>query len=151
MWLLGLLLLAAGVEDAVRLRISNMISLAILLLAVVTAFVVGAGLDIWKNAVMCAGLLALGTLLFATGKFGGGDVKLLASTGCWVEFLGGMRLTAAVFIAGGVLALAIIAARTVAPAIARAHMDVLKSGAGIPYGIAIAAGGLITIALERLL
>ena len=149
--LLALLLIAGGVEDAVRLRISNMISLAILLLAVVAALVVGVELVFWKNVAVFAGLLAFGTLLFATGNFGGGDVKLLAATGLWVGFLASLTLLAAVFITGGILALVILGSRMVVPVTWKDRVAVLRPGSGIPYGIAIAIGALITIVLQRMM
>lgn len=148
--LLALLLLAGAVEDAARMRISNLTSLAILLLAVAGAFASGIEPAAWQNLLVFAALLGLGTLLFSTGKFGGGDVKLLAATGLWFDFMGALGMLAAVFIAGGVLALLIIAGRAFAPDGLRSRTAVLRPGSGIPYGVAIAAGTLVTIALERL-
>lgn len=150
LWLLGALLLAGAAEDAARLRISNLISLGILLLAVVAAVLVGLEPGLWENLAVFAALLAFGTWLFSTGKFGGGDVKLLAVTGLWVDLLGSLRLLSAVFIAGGVLAFVILGSRVLASDAAKERIAVLKPRAGIPYGIAIAAGTLITIAVERL-
>lgn len=148
--LFALFLLAGAVEDAVRLRISNLICLAILLLAVAAAVASGIELAIWQNLLVFAALLSLGTVLFSTGKFGGGDVKLLAVTGLWFDLTGALGMLAAVFIAGGVLALLIIGGRALAPESLGRRVAVLKPGSGIPYGVAIAVGTLITIGLERL-
>lgn len=148
--LLAALLLAGAAEDAVRMRISNLVSLGILVLAVASAFAAGVEADIWQNLLVFVSLLGLGTLLFSTGKFGGGDVKLLAATALWFDLLGALRMLSAVFIAGGVLALLIIGSRTIAPASIRSRTAVLQPGSGIPYGLAIAAGTLITVAIERL-
>lgn len=148
--LLALLLLAGAVEDAARLRISNLISLAILLLAVASAVASGIQLALWQNLLVFAALLALGTVLFSTGKFGGGDVKLLAVTALWFDLMGALGMLAAVFIAGGALAVLTIGARAIAPERLRRRTAVLKPGSGIPYGVAIAAGTLITVGLERL-
>ena len=150
LWLLALLMLAAGIEDAVRMRISNLLSAAVLLLAVAAAAIVGIEAGVWQNLLVFTLLLALGTWLFSTGKFGGGDVKMLAATGLWVDFLGAVGLLAAVFIAGGVLAFLVIGSRLIAPAALKSRVIVLRPGSGIPYGIAIAVGTLITIAAERL-
>ena len=146
----ALLLLAGGIQDAVQLKISNLISLAILLLAVVAALVVGLDTDVWQNLALFAALLALGTMMFATGKFGGGDVKLLAVTALWVDFAGALSLLSAVFIAGGVLALIILGSRMAASQRSKERIAVLRPGSGIPYGVAIAIGSLVVIALERL-
>lgn len=146
---LALLLLAGGIQDAVQLKISNLISLAILVLAVAAALLVGLETGVWQNLALFAALLALGTMLFATGKFGGGDVKLLAVTGLWVDFVGALSLLPAIFIAGGVLALIILGSRLAASQRSKERIAVLRPGSGIPYGVAIAIGSLVVIALER--
>lgn len=150
LWLLGLLLLAGAAEDAVRMRISNLISGAVLLLGIAAAVAIGPDFDLWENLLVFAALLGAGTALFATGKFGGGDVKLLAATGLWVDLLGSLGLLATIFIAGGVLAFLIIGSRMIVSEALRSRVMVLRPNAGIPYGIAIAAGTLIVIAAERL-
>ena len=77
----AVLLLAAAAEDAVRLRISNVIVLLVLIGAIVAAVVAGPELALWKNFIVFLALLAIGTPMFAAGKLGGGDVKLLAADG----------------------------------------------------------------------
>lgn len=139
--LLGL----AAIEDAVRLRISNWISGAILLLAMVAVAVVGFEWAIWKNVVVLVTLLALGTLLFSWGKLGGGDVKLLAASGFWFSFQGALVMIVSVFLAGGVLALAILAARSLRRGDGPAKTKIMTPGAGIPYGVAIAVGTTFAI------
>ena len=80
------LLVAAAAEDAVRLRISNLIVLLVLVGAIVAVVVAGPELALWKNFVVFLALLAIGTPMFAAGKLGGGDVKLLAAVGLWFDF-----------------------------------------------------------------
>ena len=148
--ILAALLLAAAAEDAVRLRISNIIVGLVLLGAVVAAAVVGPELRLWQNLAILAGLLAVGTPLFAAGKLGGGDVKLLAVTAAWFSLAGALKMLLAVFIAGGVLALLILVLRTFRWSDdARNRVVLLRAGGGIPYGVAIAAGALITLVLQR--
>jgi Flp pilus assembly protein protease CpaA len=67
----------------------------------------------------------------------------------WCNFSTAFLLLTSVFLSGGILALVILAARTFAPAGAVANVAVLKPRAGIPYGIAIAAGALLTLVLQR--
>lgn len=148
--LLALLLVAGAVQDSVQLRISNLIPLAILLLAAAAAVAAGPTLGLWQNLALVAVLLGLGSMLFATGKFGGGDVKLLAVTALWVDLGGALNLLSMVFIAGGVLALIVLGSRMVAPERLRDQIAVLRSGSGIPYGVAIAIGALGMIGFERL-
>lgn len=141
---LALLLLLAAAEDAWRLRISNLTVAAILVGAVVAAIVSGPTVALWQNAVMFAGLLVVGTMMFAAGRLGGGDVKLLAASGAWFTLNGGLLMLLWTLLAGGVLALLILLVRTFGWAEAkRERIAVLRRGAGIPYGVAIAAGTLI--------
>ena len=146
----ALLLVAGAAEDAARLRISNLTCGLIIAAAIVAIAVLGPELAVWKNFAMFAALLAIGTPLFAAGKLGGGDVKLLAASGLWFDIEGGVLMVISVMLAGGVLALSILALRLVGWSdSARRRVQVLRRGAGVPYGVAIAGGALITTALLR--
>ena len=146
----AILLIAAGAEDAARLRISNITVLLVIVAALVAAVIVGPQLSLWQNLTVFAVLLAIGTPLFAAGKLGGGDVKLFAAAGLWFNLGGGLRMVLAVVLAGGLLALLILALRL--PNWGeeiRRRVVLLRPGGGIPYGVAIAAGALIAMALQR--
>lgn len=146
----AILLFAAAIEDAIRLRISNIIVLLVIAGAIVAAILGGPKLILWQNLAVFAALLAVGTPLFAAGKLGGGDVKLLAAAGLWFSLMGAARMLVAVAVAGGVLALLILLGRTAKwSENARRRVVVLRPGGGIPYGVAIAAGALIAMALQR--
>ncbi len=146
----ALLLVAGAAEDSARLRISNFISLLILVGAIVAVAVAGPETRVWQNLVVFGILLALGTPLFAAGKLGGGDVKLLAASGLWFDLEGGVLMLVTVLLAGGVLALVVIALRTIGwSEAARGRIQLLRPGAGVPYGVAIAVGTLITTAMLR--
>jgi|SRR5207253_4368108 len=138
MWLLAALfaaLAAAAVEDFIRLRISNITCAAVLVTALVAMGLEGFPIALWENGLVFLVLLVCGTLLFAAAKVGGGDVKLLAGLGLWVNISAGVWLLATTLLAGGVLALIYIAVR---------HLRGGKQSRGIPYGLAIVAGaGLI--------
>lgn len=142
LFLVGLLL-AAAIEDAARLRISNLTTGLVLVGGILAALVVGPGASLWQNLLVLAGLVLVLLPLFATGRFGGGDVKLLAATGFWFDLAGALHLLIAVFLAGGALALVVIAARLVR------GRGLRRTGGGIPYGIAIAAGALFVIWTQR--
>jgi prepilin peptidase CpaA len=149
-WIFAALLTAAAVEDSVRLRISNVLVLGIMAGAIVAMFLAGPEIALWQNFAVFAGLLILGTPLFAIGKMGGGDVKLLAATGLWFDLRGAMMMVASVLIAGGVLALLIIIARLFGWSDAtRERIHLLRRGGGIPYGVAISAGALIAAYVMR--
>ena len=148
--ILAILLIAAALEDAVRLRISNLTVGLVLVAAIVAAITVGLDLRLWQNLVVFLVLLAVGTPMFAAGRLGGGDVKLLASVGLWFDFAGAVWLLVAVALAGGVLALLILLIRSINwSEEIRRRVVLLRPGGGIPYGVAIAAGALIAMAFQR--
>jgi prepilin peptidase CpaA len=148
--IVAVLLLAAATEDAVRLRISNLIVLLVLVGAIVAAVLAGPELSLWKNLVVFLALLGIGTPMFAAGKLGGGDVKLLAAVGLWFDFAGALWMIVAVALAGGVLALLVLILRSFGwSEEIRRRVVLLRPGGGIPYGVAIAAGALIAMALRR--
>lgn len=147
MLLMGLLALAA-LQDSIQLKISNLICGAVLLLAIVVVVLVGFRLDLWQNFLVFAATLTVGTMLFSAGKLGGGDVKLFACTVFWFDFSGAMWLLLSVAIAGGVLAMLIIALRSFGWSEAMQQRAViLRRKAGIPYGVAIAAGALLSVSM----
>ena len=144
-WLFALLILilaAAAIEDALRLRISNPTCLAVVACAIVPVAMQGFSPALWQNAAVFVLILGLGTAAFAAGVLGGGDIKLLAGLSLWVDFRGAVALISAVFLVGGVLAMLYLASR----AVIRANS--VKSRR-IPYGIAIAMGAVLAFGLQR--
>src|SRR5262249_9161066 len=138
-WLLAILFAAfaaAAIEDFIRLKISNVICLTVLVAALVAMTLQGFSLDLWQNAIAFLALLVAGMPLFAAGKMGGGDVKLLACAGLWVNISDGLWLLASSLIAGGILAIIYIVVRVSRGGAFRKRNE----SKGIPYGIAIAAG-----------
>lgn len=135
---------AAAVEDGWRRRVSNLAVLAVALSGIAAFFVTGHAVRLWEPLLAVVAVFALGTLLFARGVVGGGDVKLLAAACFWYTGRGLITFISAVFIAGGVLALCSIALRV-------ARGGKIKGGSGLPYAIAIAAGALWTVATTRFL
>ncbi len=138
LWLLALLfaaMAAAAIEDFLRLRISNITCAVVFVTALIAMGLQGFPVALWQNAVVFAFLLVFGTILFSSGKFGGGDVKLFAGLGLWVNLATGVWLISTSLIAGGVLALIYIAVRKFRGG---------RNSKGIPYGLALVAGaGLV--------
>ena len=149
LWLLIAAVIAAAIQDAVQLKISNLFTIAVLILAIVAAVMTGIEVAVWQNLLGFALTLAIGTVLFSRGILGGGDVKLLAAVMLWADLSGGVRLIASIFIFGGLLALLIVFGRAGAPASLRSRVAVLKPKAGIPYGIAIAMGTLFMAIVSK--
>lgn len=145
--MVGAVIIAGAAYDAATLTIPNWISLVLAALFPLLAFVAGLS---WAEAgihfaVGFAALLA-GMALFAGGFVGGGDAKLFAAVSLYVGAANFSMYLIAVAIAGGALAFTLLALRRLAWAGLIERLRGLKhlalSGAGIPYGIAIAAGGL---------
>ena len=135
-----LLLGAAAVQDAMTLRISNLLSVAILIVGAV-------GLALqpehwWQHLLAFAIMLGLGIALFSFKWMGGGDAKLLAAAALAFDLVGLVRFIVATLMAGGVLAI-------VAAAIHLVRGKGLKRGIDIPYGVAVAAGAAACVWLFR--
>lgn len=144
-WGLIALLVLAALQDSVMLKISNYIVGAVLLLGIAAALLAGPGLSLWENGLVFVLSLAIGTFLFGRGMLGGGDVKLFAATILWFGLDGALRFLMYTALAGGALAILIILLRVLPwPNALRSRVRVLQAKAGIPYGIAIAAGAIIT-------
>ncbi len=147
----ALLLLAAAWQDLRALHIADTFSLA-----VVGAFLVWSLSGLAQGtfsvsalglaAACAAGMFAAGAAAFALGGLGGGDVKLIASSSL---FAGPPLLFDFVMVtalAGGLLSIAILAGAPIGPATpATAGGEATvraRLRRGLPYGPAIAAGGL---------
>ena len=143
-----LLLATAAWQDLRTMRIADTVSLAIVGIFGVWALSgLGDGNTTLSNIGLAAGcavaVFAIGALGFAVGVLGGGDVKLLAASSLFAgpallpEFL---MVTA---LAGGVLGLATLAGARIGPAASAGDASVAgRLRGGLPYGPAIAAGGL---------
>ncbi len=138
----------AASSDLVTMTISNRISIA--LVAGFIAFALMLGLP--PNVIgwhLAAGFLVLTCTfgMFAMGWIGGGDAKLAAATAVWCGFGVLIEYSLISSVLGGGLTLLILNARGyILPEFARRWpwlMHLHDSKTGIPYGIALAAAGLI--------
>jgi Flp pilus assembly protein, protease CpaA len=139
----------AASTDLLTMRISNKLVLLLVAGFVVLALAVNMPLQQFAMHVACAVLVLVAAFtLFAFGWIGGGDAKLAAATTLWLGF--GLTLPYLVYagLAGGVLTLVILMLRRLplTPFIARhAWLERLhNTKSGVPYGIALAAAGLMT-------
>lgn len=144
------ILVVASIQDAIQLKIANLLSIAVLLLGVLVMVLAGPSAELWQNLVVFAVTLVIGTFLFARGKLGGGDVKMLAATSLWFDFPGALRFVLSVAIAGGLLAILVLILRQFNwSESARQKAVILRRKGGIPYGVAIAAGAAFAILLSK--
>ncbi|HYD38289.1 MAG TPA: prepilin peptidase [Allosphingosinicella sp.] len=141
--LLAAALVAAAVGDWRERIIPNRLNAGIALLAVPYWWSIG--LPLWPGMALQlalgAAVFALFAIAFRFGAMGGGDVKMAAAVALWLPFAGVVKLIVIMSIAGGVLTLAMLAAHRMAKAAGQPE---------IPYGIAIAFGGIWLIG-ERFL
>jgi prepilin peptidase CpaA len=144
--LIVLLTLAAG-WDLASYTIPNFIPVAVLFAFVLFGIFSRQDAAFYEaHAVATLIALLAGFVLFALGYIGGGDAKLFAGVAAWLGLhdLISYVLVASVF--GGMLTLALLSARRFPlPSalsgrawIARLH----EPTAGVPYGVALAAGGI---------
>lgn len=146
--LFPLLMAFAASSDLLTMRISNRLVLATVIAFFIVALVAGLPLEEIGMHVACAALvLVVGFAFFAFGWIGGGDAKLAAATTLWLGF--GMMLQYVVIasLLGGALTMLILAARRW-PLPERLQkivwLDRLHDKkTGVPYGIALAAAGLL--------
>ena len=139
--LLLLLLVMAALEDLWRLEINNWLWGAVALGAFLAVAMNGPVGGLWQNLLLFAAVLGFGTLLFARGWMGGGDIKLLAACSLWFDLDQGWKMLVAVAIAGGLETLLIMVLRSLPwPSALRNRLLVLKREEEIPYGVAICVG-----------
>ena len=100
-------------------------------------------LGLWQNLVVCVAILVVGMPAFAAGWLGGGDVKLLAALGLWLNLQSALGFVAAVFIAGGVVAIIYIATRPL-----RRGRQKDRSSGRVPYGLAIVGGAVFVFGMQ---
>ncbi len=142
-------MLHAALSDMVSMTIANRVSLLLTGAFVVLAPLTGMDLANFGWHLAAGGLvLAVTFALFAAGGMGGGDAKLLASTALWMGF-SFQLLQYLVYGAmlGGMLTLAILYFRK-SPVSWFAGENLLlrhfaDQKAGVPYGVALGAAGLI--------
>lgn len=132
---LTLLLLAACWFDLRTRTIPNQLNLAVALLAI--PFWWASGLPLWPDVALqlgvAAGIFGLFALAFAIGAMGGGDVKLVGALALWLPWQAMLLVLVIMSIAGGALTLAMLI---------RHRLAKRETPLEIPYGVAIAFGGL---------
>lgn len=141
------------VRDVTSYTIPNQVVLAILALFL-PAYLLHFG-DVRFLSHLLAGLAVLvpGWVLFHFRMFGGGDVKAWAALALWYGLENMAAQIFAVALIGGALGITLLAVRALlpprtAPSGGDRHRirdaRLLRRGAPIPYGVAIAAGTLLT-------
>ena len=133
--ILAILLLVAAVIDVRTFTISNKLNLGVALLAPLYWW--AAHLPLWPDigvqVAVAVGVFVLLAAAFYVGMMGGGDVKLAAALALWFRPDETIRFLIVMSIAGGVLTLVVVILH---------RMRKNEGKPKIPYGVAIAFGGL---------
>jgi prepilin peptidase CpaA len=138
----------AAAMDLLTMKIPNRLSAGLALGYFAVALISRAPLhEIAMHALCGAAMLLFTFALFNFGWIGGGDAKLAAATALWLGWTPLADYGLASAIAGGALTLLILMGRRLELPqmlasrdwIARLH----NAKSGIPYGIALAFGGLV--------
>lgn len=146
-----LLMAYAASSDLLTMRISNKVILALLAGFVVIAIVMRMPFDqlVWHLAAGAL-VLVIAFAFFAFGWIGGGDAKLAAATALWVGFSLTLPYVVYASVFGGALTLFILLLRRWPLPLAINKVDWIAKlhhpKTGIPYGIALAASGLVVYA-----
>ena len=141
--LFWLLLAAAAIGDLKSLRISNLLSLAVLVVATALwLFVREAPGPWWQHLASFAIMLAVGFGLFSMGWIGGGDAKLAAAAAILFS-LGELAFYAiAITFIGALLTILMVLLRKMGLGVSTSWKG-LEKGKLIPYGVAIALATII--------
>lgn len=139
----------AAASDLFTMKISNWVQIALVAGFATLALATGMELSaVGIHLVTGLGVLVLGFAMFSFGWVGGGDAKLMAATALWF----GASITLLIYVVyagfiGGLLTMALLTFRQFplpAPVMAQGWISRLhNAGSGVPYGIALAAAGLI--------
>ena len=149
-----LLLYVATIDVATRL-IRNEICLALALLGIAGQF--ASPMQIVESLISATILFLLLFMIYQRGWIGGGDVKLLTALAIGLPLAGTIQLLTITALAGGVLALVHLMMRLLpSPRLAPAGSSLVRRvyaierwrhlrHAPLPYGVAIACGGIWTV------
>lgn len=154
---LGMLALAAASDVASR-RIPNRLPVVIAASFLIAGVAAPDRVDLIGGLWVAALIFAVGFVGFVFGKIGGGDVKLLAATGLWAGPAAAADFLLLTGLAGGALALLYLLPEcahamtwmrsTLERKIPRLQSIAIASDVrtdGLPYGVAIAAGGVFVL------
>lgn len=143
-----LLMAFAASSDLLTMRISNKLVLLVVASFFAIALLAGFSLELLGMHVAAAALvLAVSFSFFALGWIGGGDAKLIAATALWFGFEDMLLYLLFASLLGGALTLLLLAVRRWPLPLQLKQVlwiDRLHdSKTGVPYGIALAAAGLL--------
>jgi prepilin peptidase CpaA len=149
--LLGIaLFIAAAYGDIKSLRIPNKLAISVAALGIFRLLVIGDPNTAIYTISASAIIFIVTFLLFWRGIFGGGDVKLLSATVLLVGYHDLFPFLLIMGICGAFVSLAVLFIHRNLPLWLGPRLAVLvpKARLVVPYGVAIAAAGTVTLLLQ---
>ena len=145
----ALTMIMAAMKDASTMTIPNWISLVLIAgFFVIIPFAWPGWEAFGTHLLVGMTFFLVGFAMFAFGWLGGGDAKLMAATGLWWTWPDAMLYVVYTTVLGGLIAIGLLIGRKYIPVRILtepwAH-NMFKDGKKMPYGLALAAGALITL------
>lgn len=142
------LLVIAGYSDIRTFRIPNVLVLAIAVLGVGRLVLLTDPISAIYAVGLVVLVLIIGFLLFSRGLIGGGDVKLLMATTLLIRYRDFFEFFVFMSVIGALLSVTVAVLRSVPLFIGP---RITTTRLAVPYGVAIAAAGIVTLLLQPLL
>lgn len=144
-----------AVYDVRARRLPTSIVLTIGALFFVDAFIAGMPLDdVVSHLTLAVIVFLVCAVLFLARMLGGGDAKLASVIFLWVGFGLSLATLTLISVIGTVVSLVSLATRNMNPAqrfMPLRALAMFSAARGVPYGVALAAGGGLVIVLPALL
>lgn len=144
-------LIVAGLYDYAARRIPNWTVLCLLGLFVPTAFLGAQPVSLGSSIAGFTVAFAVTGVLWSVRIIGGGDAKLFSALSLFFGLKYLLIFVAATSISGGLVALVMLLRRPTQALVMLQVRGKGKLGRGVPYGIAIAGGGLVAAWLSGFL
>jgi len=148
-------LIIAGLNDANSMRIPNWISVVMVMgFFLLVPFTWHGAADFASHIAVGMTFFVAGLGLFSFGLLGGGDAKLMAATALWFTWSDVVPFILYVSLFGAALALFLLVARQFIPVrlmTSQWMYTMFRDQKKMPYGLAIAAGGILTITTSAIM
>jgi prepilin peptidase CpaA len=144
------LFIVAACSDVKSFRIPNKLVAAVALLAVTRLIVIGDPNIALYTVGASVALLVAGFVLFWQGFIGGGDAKLITATALLVGYNDLLSFLLVMGICGAVISLTASVVHKYLPLYAGPRLAVFlpKARLAVPYGVAIATAGTVTLLFQ---
>lgn len=147
------LLIAAAYGDVRTFRIPNILVLSITTLGIFRLILLGNPMSAIYAVVMVLLIFIIGFVLFSLRLIGGGDVKLLMATILLIRYQDFFSFLVLMSLFGAGLSLVVVVVRNYLPIFVGprlgSYMATIRPA--VPYGVAIAGAGIVTLLFQPML